>query len=343
MKIVVLAGGLSPEREVSLSSGSLIANSLMRSGNEVALVDVYLGVSSEEEGRFRTEGEYTHKITDIEPDLALLKEQSGNGDALIGPGVIDLCKQADLVFVALHGGMGENGQLQAVLESFGIKYTGSDYIGCLLSMDKGLTKELLQRANLPTPLGVTVRVDAPDALQTVLHSVGVPCVVKPNSCGSSVGVSIVETEDALCAALEEAAKWEDSVLVEKKLVGREFSVGILDGRALPPIEIIPKAGFYDYRNKYQSGLTEEICPAELSSEQNEVLAQLAEEVHRVLRLGGYSRIDFILSEEDGVFYCLEANSLPGMTPTSLLPQEAAAIGIDYDTLCLKLAKMALEN
>jgi len=343
MKIVILAGGLSPEREVSLSSGSLIANSLMKSGHAVALVDVYLGVRAPEQAVFRTEGEYRHVITDVEPDLEALKRESGNGAALIGPGVIELCRSADLTFLALHGGMGENGQLQATLDTFGIKYTGSGYIGCLLAMDKGITKELLRHASLPTPPGITVRASAPDAVDTIRATVGLPCVVKPSSCGSSVGVSIVEDESALRAALAEAARWEDSVLVEEKIVGREFSIGILDGVALPPIEIIPLSGFYDYRNKYQSGMTKEICPADLTEEQNQALASASEAVFRVLRLEGYSRIDFILSERDGLFYCLEANALPGMTPTSLLPQEAAAAGIGYDALCERIAMMALEK
>lgn len=341
MKIVILAGGLSPEREVSLSSGSLIANSLMKSGHAVTLVDVYLGLRCPEDGEFRTTGEYRHTITDVEPDLDALRDRSGNGDALIGPGVIELCREADLTFLALHGGMGENGQLQATLDTFGIKYTGSGYVGCLLAMDKCITKELLRHAGLPTPHGVTVSAASADAAKTVAEQVGIPCVVKPNGCGSSVGVSIVETEAELSAALAEAAKWEDSVLVEEKIVGREFSVGILDGKALPPIEIIPKAGFYDYKNKYQSGMTEEICPARLSGEQTSRMQGQAEAVFRILHLTGYSRIDFMLSEKDGVFYCLEANALPGMTPTSLLPQEAAAAGIDYDTLCETIARMAL--
>ena len=342
MKIVILAGGYSPEREVSLSSGSLIANSLMKSGHEVALVDLYLGVG-EGEARFRTSGEYRHVISEVEPDLAALKAASGNGEALIGKGVLELCRKADLTYLALHGGMGENGQLQAVLDSFGICYTGSGYIGCLLAMDKGLTKELLRHAGLPTPPGITVSARDEGAVAQILEKIGLPCVVKPSSCGSSVGVSIVDTEEALRLALIEAAKWEDSVLIEEKIVGREFSVGILDGKYLPPIEIIPKAGFYDYKNKYQSGMTEEICPAQLSPEQTVTMGRQAEAVFRVLRLSGYSRIDFILSEKDGAFYCLEANALPGMTPTSLMPQEAAAAGIDYDTLCQTIAQLALRK
>ncbi len=341
MKIVVLAGGYSPEREVSLSSGSLIANSLMASGHEVALVDLYLGVNAPSPALFRTEGAFHHTIAEAEPDLALLRAQSGNGDALIGPGVIELCHMADLAFLALHGGMGEDGRLQATLDSFGIKYTGPGYIGCLLAMDKSITKQLLLRASLPTPPGITVRVGDPDAKQRILDAVGIPCVVKPGSCGSSVGVSIVEEESALSLALDAAAKWENTVLVEKKIPGREFSVGVLFGRALPPIEIIPKQGFYDYKNKYQSGMTTEICPAPLSNRDTERLMEAAIAVFDALCLSGYARIDFIRSEEDGLFYCLEANALPGMTPTSLLPQEAAAAGISYDTLCEQIALGAL--
>ncbi len=339
MKIVVLAGGYSPEREVSLSSGSLIANSLMKSGHEVALVDLYLG--AKEGTDFRREGEYHHVITEVEPDLTALRAQSGNGEALIGKGVIELCKQADLAFVALHGGMGEDGRLQATLDAFGIKYTGPGYIGCLLAMDKSITKQLLLRAGLATPPGVTVRASDKNACAKVLASVGVPCVVKPGGGGSSVGVSMVDRAEDLQSALDAAGKWEDTVLVEKKIPGREFSVGVLFGQALPPIEIKPKSGFYDYKNKYQSGMTEEICPAPLSKEDTARLQEAALGVFEALCLNGYSRIDFILSEEDGKFYCLEANALPGMTPMSLLPQEAAAAGIGYDALCEKIAMGAI--
>ena len=170
-----------------------------------------------------------------------------------------------------------------------------------------------------------------------------PCVVKPCSCGSSVGISIVHDEGELEAALAEAKKYEDLILVEEKIPGREFSVGILDGKALPPIEIIPKSGFYDYKNKYQAGATEEICPAPLTDRETARVQGLAEEVARVLRLGTYCRIDFILHETEQEFYCLEANTLPGMTPNSLLPQEARAAGIDYDTLCQTIVRLATEG
>lgn len=339
MKIVVLAGGFSPERDVSLSSGSLIANALMKRGHQVVLIDAYLGIDEipEEDKLFSVSRTYTHTVPPREPDLEALRKASGNGRALLGPNVIDCCRLADCVFIAMHGGMGENGQLQATLDSFGIKYTGSGYDGCLLAMDKDLSKKLLKLNGIPTAEWVIydIKNGTPENAE---KTIGYPCVIKPGSCGSSVGVSIVNSRDEFRRALEYASAYDNSVLIEKKISGREFSVGVLGGRALPPIEIKPKNGFYDYSNKYQSGCTEEICPADLTAEQLAKVSEYAVKVHNALRLGGYSRADFILDEITGDFVCLEANSLPGMTPTSLLPQEAAAAGIDYETLCEMIAE-----
>ena len=176
----------------------------------------------------------------------------------------------------------------------------------------------------------------------ILSAIGLPCVVKPCSAGSSVGVSIVHDVPELKNALEVACKVEKNILVEKMIPGREFSVGILDGEALPVIEIIPKQGFYDYKNKYQAGAAQEVCPAELSAEETKKVQRLALRVHQVLRLGDYCRIDFILDNEDE-FICLEANTLPGMTPTSLLPQEALAADIPYVELCNRIIRLALKE
>ncbi len=340
MKIAVMAGGLSPERDVSLSSGSLIANALMEAGHEVALADVYEGFAGDARARFRGAGEkFSFTIPAQEPDLGEIRARNGNRRELIGPGVIELCRAADVVFVALHGAMGENGQFQAVLDVNGIRYTGSGYAGCLLAMDKDITKRLLVRERISTADWIMFDC-AKDIPARIAAEIGYPCVVKPCSCGSSVGVSIVENETDLRTALDYAKKYEPVILVEKKIEGREFSVGILDGAALPPIEIVPKSGFYDYRNKYQGGLTEEICPARLSGDETAKVQSLALAAHRTLRLGGYSRVDFIL-DGAGTYWCLEANTLPGMTPTSLLPQEARAAGIGYVELCEKIAAMAM--
>lgn len=342
MKITVLAGGLSPERDVSLTSGTLIANALRERGHLVALVDVYLGTGlpDDPDTLFTTTPSPEIAVPEKEPDLEKLKRESGNGDALIGKNVIEICRRADTVFLALHGAMGENGQLQATLDCFGIKYTGSGYIGSLLAMDKDITKKLLVGGGIPTPESLTfTKADYSEA--ELLEKIGLPCVVKPCSCGSSVGVSIVKTEKELSAAMKAAFAFEDRVLVEKKVTGREMTVGILCGKPLPPVEIIPKSGFYDYKNKYQSGMTDEICPPDITEEENTVLAETALKVAGALRLGTYCRVDFILS--GGVPYCLEANTLPGMTPLSLLPREAKAVGIEYGELCEIIALGALEK
>ena len=336
MKITVLAGGFSPERDVSLLSGSLIANSLCKSGHRVALVDVffpYEGVLTDD--AFTTDGNFTYTIPKNPPDLDELRKKVP-GSALVGENVLELCAISDVVFLALHGGMGEDGRIQAILSSMGIPYTGSEFSSCLVAMDKYLSKLLFRAHGVPTADFTLVKNGK------MPLAVSYPCVVKPCSCGSSVGVSIVQNEEELKAAISLANRYETKILIEDLIVGREFSVGILNGKALPAIEIRPKDGFYDYERKYQSGMTDEICPAELSEKDALRLAESALKAHRALDLGSYSRIDFIREEKTGTFICLEANTLPGMTPMSLLPQEAAAAGISYDELCLAIATSAMK-
>lgn len=344
MNIVILAGGLSPERDVSISSGSLIANSLAKSGHSVFLLDVYEGLTltSQISELFSRNVDYKYKVEENEPDLEALKSKYGSRKALIGKNVLEICSAADIVFIALHGAMGENGQLQATFDNYGIKYTGSGYIGSLLAMDKDITKRLLVNEGINTAKWLMFDF-ACNNTNDVENAIGYPCVVKPCSCGSSVGVSRVNTRDELENALALAAKYESKILIEKKITGREFSLGILNDKPLPPIEIIPQSGFYDYKNKYQSGLTKEVAPADLSEEDTARIQSAALKVHNTLHLKGYSRIDFILDEETNEFVCLEANTLPGMTPTSLLPQEANAAGISYDELCEMIVNYSLKN
>ncbi|WP_077611576.1 D-alanine--D-alanine ligase family protein [Clostridium sp. Marseille-P2415] len=328
MKIVVLAGGFSPEREVSLSSGAMITNALMESGHEVYLLDSYLGVADEEVVRFKSlkdGADFSSEIGRRAPELDRLAEER-KGEGYIGNRVIEICRLADVVFLALHGGAGENGQIQAVLDAYGISYTGTGYAGCLKAMDKHVAKLLMRASGILTPdWRIYTQGES-------LEPFSFPCVVKPCGCGSSVGVTIVDKEAQWEQALHSAFSYEARIMAEVKITGREFSVGILGGKVLPAIEIIPKAGFYDYENKYQAGMTEEICPASLTKKEAEAMSRTAMEVHHALGLGYYSRVDFIM-EEDGSIYCLEANTLPGMTPFSLLPQEAEAAGISYYELC----------
>ena len=344
MNIAVLAGGYSPERDVSLTSGSLIANALIDEGHNVCLADVYLGIRDEdlnEKTPFNREKKQVHKVEHTVPDLAALKEKSGNGEALIGHGIIELCRAADVVFLALHGAMGENGQLQATLDNYGIKYTGSGYVGSLLAMDKDISKKMFVGAGVRTPewLYFSAKSGSVDEIEA---KIGYPCVVKPCSCGSSVGISIVDERAGLEKALAEAEKYEDNILVEKKIEGREFTVGILDGEVLPVIEIIPTEGFYDYKNKYQAGKTVEICPAPITEEIRAALSEQTVRAFAALRLSGYSRFDYIVDKNYDP-WCLEANTLPGMTPTSLLPQMAQAMGISYGALCSKIVELALKK
>jgi D-alanine-D-alanine ligase len=209
-------------------------------------------------------------------------------------------------------------------------------------MDKDIAKRILASYGIRTPMGLTLDLASGIDLDAVIDEIGFPMVVKPCSGGSSVGISMVNSREELVLAVETARKYEPVMLVEKRIVGREFTVGVLDGRVLPPVEIIPKSGFYDYKNKYQAGFTEEVCPAEISREDNEALGEITLRAFAALHLRDYARFDYIRDEE-GRFWCLEANTLPGMTPTSLLPQEAAAVGIDYGTLCVKIAELALKH
>jgi len=304
------------------------------------MLDVYEGtvMSTDPLSMFTSEQQEALFVSEEVPDLEELKRKNGGGDALIGKNVLQLCALADAVFIALHGAIGENGQLQATLDSFGITYTGSGYAGSLLAMDKDLSKKMLIGAGVTTPPWIYCDAKSCE-VDKIISEIGLPCVVKPAAGGSSVGVSIVDTKEQLEAAFAEAGIYEANLIVEKKISGREFTCGILEGQVLPPVEIIPKQGFYDYKNKYQKDATTEICPAPLTEKELEDISQATRLAFSALRLSGYSRFDFIM-DSDGVFWCLEANTLPGMTPTSLFPQEAAAVGISYDELCERIAMTA---
>ena len=335
MKIAVLAGGLSPEHDVSMTSGALVANALAKRGHSVALCDVYLPMSNSRQAVFGGTEKFEYEIPPVPTSVSKMRKMYADG-RLIGDGVIDFCREADVVFTALHGGAGEDGHIQALLEMLGIKFTGSDMASCHAAMDKHISKLICEKAGLDAPPCVIVKKGeaAPD--------IELPAVVKPCSCGSSVGVTFVYEKDALKAALDEAFKYEERVIIEKKIEGREFSVSVLGGRALPSVEILPKSGTYDFISKYKSGLTEEICPGRLDESEEKEIERLTLTAHGALGLGDYSRSDFIYGY-DGKFYYLETNALPGMTKNSLLPMSARAAGIEYEELCEKICALAYER
>ncbi len=318
MKIAVLCGGLSPEREVSIASGKMVAEALKSRGHKVALVDL---------------------CDDIPSDLPFgaaftPKQRNALSEREIGNGVIDLCRRADAVFPALHGGVGEDGRLRATLELFGVPCAGADFLPCAIAMDKALSKTLIKKAGVAVPRGTVLSVGG----TLDKRALKFPCVIKPNDGGSSLGVSFAENESELESALKTAFAVTDKVVIEEKLVGRELTVGIVNGRALPAVEIKPKVGFYDYKNKYTVGATEEICPAPLTDAEASRLRRSALAAASALGTMPLCRVDFILS--GGIFYCLEINALPGMTETSLLPLAAKATGMDFPQLCEEILKTA---
>lgn len=336
MKIVVLTGGNSSERAVSLHSGRLVSEALRRRGHRVLQLDVWRGLTDREIG---------------DDPMSLFSEtfdryppcmEAVGGVVPVGENVLRLCRLADVVFLALHGGAGENGQLQAMLDCCGVRYTGSGFRASLLSMDKPLGKLLLRHAGILTPDWCVIdRAEGPEAAcARVAATVGFPCVLKPCDGGSSIGVTMVESREGLMASLREAQRAGWRMMVERRIFGRELTVGILGGHALPPIEIVPREGFYDYDNKYIAGRTEEICPAPIGEAHTAKVVAITRTVFDLLGLRGYARADYIMDGE-GRMWLLEINTLPGMTATSLLPQEAQAVGIGYDELCERIARSAL--
>lgn len=342
MKVVVLAGGTSTERDVSLVSGAKIYKALKECGHKVLLLDVFLGLKDDNlDTVFDRGDELLGNIEGIKkenPDIESIRAlREDGGKTFFGPNVLDICKKADVVFMALHGENGENGKVQAAFDLHGIRYTGNDYVSSALAMDKALAKELFAYHNIPTPQGFELKKGTEDN-----HTVEFPVVVKVTDGGSSVGVYIAHNKDEYEEAKKNAYVYGDNLVVEQYIEGREFSIGVILGKALPVIEIAPKEGFYDYKNKYQEGSTIETCPAELSDELTKKMQGYAEAVYKALRLNQYARIDFMMNGKNEM-YALEANTLPGMTPMSLMPQEALAVGISYNELCEKLIKMAMEK
>ncbi|MCH8271728.1 MAG: D-alanine--D-alanine ligase [Candidatus Marinimicrobia bacterium] len=327
MNIVVLCGGFSPEREVSLASGSAVASALKDAGHDVSIADPSLGTEQQP-----SDSEVYKTKPGAEPPELEVTNQTKAIEMLNSP----LIKDAELAFLTLHGRFGEDGIIQALLDSVGLKYTGSNVLASALAMDKDVSKKLFKEAGIRVIEWTMVRDGQ------VFHSesdMDFPMIVKPNDQGSTVGFSIVNSSDELDKAAAKAAKYSSHVMVEKYVKGRELTVTILDKQSLPIIEIKPKNKVYNYESKYTPGMTEYSCPADLP-EQLEVGIQLAAlKAFNALGCRHYARADFLLDSEDR-FYCLEVNTLPGLTKTSLVPKAAKAVGMSFQDLVEKIVELA---
>ncbi|MBS6195679.1 MAG: D-alanine--D-alanine ligase [Clostridiales bacterium] len=342
MKIVVLAGGTSTERDVSIVSGTDICKALRQRGHQAILVDVFFGrEDAQPDTAFDGEYDVDQAAEYIRSFNDKVKSTAAQRRGFFGPKVMELCKGADVVFMALHGANGEDGKVQAVFELEQIKYTGTDYLSSAMAMDKAITKKLFAAAGVPTPKGITL-VKGSGFKSPESYGMEFPLVVKTCCGGSSVGVYITHDKEEYEEALKGAFSYEDQVIVEEYIAGREFSVGVVEGKAYPVIEIAPVEGFYDYKNKYSAGAAVETCPAEITEEQTRQMQKYAEMGCEALGIQAYARLDFMM-KENGSMYCLEANTLPGMTPTSLLPQEAAVLGMDFPKLCEELIYTSLKK
>lgn len=340
MKIVVLSGGFCTERHVGLVSGSGICRALREKGHKAVFVDMFMGLEDYtgalEDVFDAPDGLLGHAaIETVAPDLeevrAARKDQS---PSLIGKDVLTVCAMADVVFLAMHGANGEDGRIQATLDLLGVPYTGSGYLGSGMAMDKAVTKRMMDSLGIRTAPWRDVYYTEAD-IPRLVEELDVPCAVKVVNGGSSIGVALPDTKAELDAALRELLHFGGHVVVEKKIRGREINVAVLGDTYLPAVEIIPKGAYFDYESKYQKGGAVEICPAPITEEEQRQLGEMALRLHQGLGLAVYSRADFIL-DSDGNGWCLEINTLPGMTPTSLVPQEAAAVGIGYGDLCEKI-------
>jgi len=350
MKIVVLGGGISTERHVSLVSATGVCKALRERGHKAIFVDMFLGLEDFEgalESAFDAPDGFCGSVA-IEkeaPDLESVKaSRKMKSPSRLGKNVLEVCALADCVFLGLHGADGEDGKIQAALDLMGVPYTGSDHLSSAMAMDKAVTKRIMESAGILTPAWQEISYNAED-VPALCEKLSVPCVVKVIDGGSSIGVSLPETKDELEKALYDILEHGHRIVVEEKIIGRELTQPVFDGRYLSTIEIIPPEGMsFDYVAKYQSGDEGalELCPAPLTEEEHRLVGEAALKLHKALGLSVYSRTDFILDKE-GRAWCLEVNTLPGMTPNSLMPKAAAVEGYSYPEFCEKLVLLSLEE
>lgn len=328
MRLIVLFGGNSMERDVSVASAAQVVSALRERGHDVHAIDAQRGRLGPADERALLSG----RVAPLPPDRGSVDRPLVPVESWDAAGV-------DLVFLALHGGHGEDGTIQSVLDLAGVPYTGSGRLGSAVAWDKDVAKHLLRAAGVPTPDWLMAPVDA----GRVAAELGFPVIVKPSGQGSTVGLTLVESPNGLQPAIDLAFEFDSSVMIERYVGGRELTVGILDGEALAVGEIIPKTGaIFDYEAKYQPGGADEIFPADIDPALAKRVQELGLLAHRALKLDDYSRIDFRMDAGGGV-WCLEANTLPGLSAGSLLPKSAAAVGIDFPELCERICAAALRR
>ena len=349
MKIVCLGGGISTERHVSLVTSTSVCKALRSLGHKAIFVDMYLGLEDYDgalEDAFDAPDGFCGKVAveRVAPDIEKVKaSRKFKSPGRLGKNVLEICALADCVFLGLHGADGEDGKIQAALELLGVPYTGSGPLSSGMAMDKAVAKRIMESCGVLTPAWQEITYGEAD-IPGLLDTLPLPCAVKVVDGGSSIGVELPETKEELEKALRNILKYGNRIVVEEKISGTELTVPVLDGKYLNAIEIVPpEGGSFDYVAKYQSGddAAREICPARITPEEWKTVGEAALKFHNALGLSVYSRTDFILS--GGKAYCLEVNTLPGMTPASLIPKAAKLEGLDYPHLCEKIVELSLRE
>lgn len=340
LRILVLAGGLSDEREVSLASARAITEALSRLGHTAKVIDSATGQSL-------LDGEGHYILNKDEASNSTIAHKKSGCNALAQSLNSEIYRDIDLIFLALHGGAGEDGTIQALLDLAGKKYTGSGVLASAVAMNKAFSKRIIKGEGIPTPLWELFNIKSPadvDHGRMILanHSMlRLPMIIKPNNSGSTIGLSLVKHDKEIAIALKKASEISHEVLVEEYIKGREITASILDGAALPLVEIIPTNELYDYQCKYTKGKSRYICPAKIPESVAKEMQELAEKAYKSITCSGLARVDFILNDNNQPYF-LEINTLPGMTELSLAPMAARTAGIDFDRLVERICRAALE-
>lgn len=327
MRIILLAGGASPEREISLRSGKAIYQALIELGHQVKLIDPALGKN-------QTENVEEFFNPHLNKEIVSTKNYLDSFQ-------LDEFSNVDLVFIALHGKWGEDGTVQSILDLMNVKYTGSGVLASSIGIDKNISKVIVKHFDIKTPKWKLLSKNDKQELINIIDEVGLPCIFKPNDQGSTIGFSLIHSLNEIDKAFDEALKYSDYVLVEKFIKGRELTVSILGNEALPIIEVKPKHELYDYECKYTKGMTQYICPAELDSETTELIQRQALIAFNACKCEVFGRVDFILDETNTPYF-LEINTIPGMTDLSLVPMAARAIGISFNELINRIVELSLK-